>query len=132
MKKITKLSIVVPCFNEEEVISKTYSVIKEIFGASNFILELIFIDDGKPMQFFSFVSMLFFLTSVIVFIPIAQTFIETGLVPRLPSVLLSTGLMILSFLSITTGIILDSFSKSKLENKILAYLCYPKYKISEK
>jgi len=76
--------------------------------------------------------MLFFLTSVIVFIPIAQTFIETGLVPRLPSVLLSTGLMILSFLSITTGIILDSFSKSKLENKILAYLCYPKYKISEK
>jgi len=47
MKKITKLSIVVPCFNEEEVISKTYSVIKEIFGASNFILELIFIDDGS-------------------------------------------------------------------------------------
>jgi len=98
------------------------------------ILRMIFylIKDGKPMQFFSFVSMLFFLTSVIVFIPIAQTFIETGLVPRLPSVLLSTGLMILSFLSITTGIILDSFSKSKLENKILAYLCYPKYKISEK
>jgi hypothetical protein len=58
-------------------------------------------------------------------IPVFRTFLATGLVPRLPTAILSTALMLLSFLSLMSGLILDTVSRGRREMKRLAYLSYP-------
>jgi hypothetical protein len=52
------------------------------------------------------------------------TFLETGLVPRFPSAILATGLMLTAFLSLVCGLILDTVTKGRQEMKRLAYLRY--------
>ena len=58
-------------------------------------------------------------------VPVVLEFLQTGLVPRLPTALLATGLMLLAFLSLTCGLILDAVSRGRKENKRLAYLAIP-------
>jgi hypothetical protein len=53
------------------------------------------------------------------------TFAQTGLVPRLPTAVLATGLALLGLLLTVTGLILDSIAKSRIEVKRLAYLNCP-------
>jgi hypothetical protein len=50
------------------------------------------------------------------------TYLETGLVPRLPTAVLSTGLMLAGLLSFAAGLILDTVSRGRREMKLLAYL----------
>ena len=50
---------------------------------------------------------------------------ETGLVPRLPTWVLSVGLMLVSMLSAVTGLILDSVSRGRAEQKRIFYLSIP-------
>ncbi len=80
--------------------------------------------EEKPFYFFSIMSLLFFLISLVFSLPILITYLETGLVPRIPTAILSTGLMIISFLCLVSGVILDSLSRSRLELKRLIYLQY--------
>ena len=80
--------------------------------------------DGKPFQFFGLFFLLFFVVSIVLAVPLFFTYIETGLVPRLPSAVLSSGLMILAFLSLISGVILDSLSRLRLEVKKANYLTY--------
>ena len=58
-------------------------------------------------------------------IPVFEAYLETGLVPRLPTAVLSTGLVLLSFLSLACGLILDTVTRGRLEAKRLAYLGIP-------
>jgi len=85
---------------------------------------LVLFKEEKPFQFFGLFSLLFFVVSVVLSIPIFITYVETGLVPRLPTAILSTGLMILAFFSLISGVILDSLSRSRLEVKKNNYLAY--------
>jgi hypothetical protein len=57
--------------------------------------------------------------------PLFWTFIETGLVPRLPTAVLSTGMMILAFLSLACGIVLDNVGTQRWEAKRMRYLSIP-------
>ena len=52
-------------------------------------------------------------------------FLRTGLVPRLPTAVLATGLMVLAFLSLASGLILDTVTRGRWELKRLAYLAIP-------
>ena len=52
------------------------------------------------------------------------TYLETGLVPRLPTAVLSTGLMIVAFLSAAIGLVLDTVTRGRREMKLLAYLAH--------
>ena len=79
----------------------------------------------RPMQFFSLVSSFFFVAAIVVAIPVFRTFFETGLVPRLPTAILATALMLLSFLSLMSGLILDTVTRGRRELKRLTYLSYP-------
>jgi hypothetical protein len=54
-----------------------------------------------------------------------MTFLETGLVPRLPTAVLATGIMLLGFLSLACGFILDTVTHGRREMKRLAYLAVP-------
>ena len=76
----------------------------------------------KPIAFFSFISMILAIFSIIFGLPIISEYLETGLVPRLPTALLATGIMILSMLSLATGLILDNVTRGRLEIKRLFYL----------
>jgi hypothetical protein len=52
----------------------------------------------------------------------AITYLEQGVVPRLPTAVLSTGLTIIAALSISSGLVLDTVSRGRREMKLLAYL----------
>jgi len=76
----------------------------------------------RPLALFGGFGIALVITSVGLAIPIFITYVEEGLVPRLPTAVLSTGLMVLAFLSIACGLILDTVTRGRRELKLLAYL----------
>ena len=82
----------------------------------------IFIKEERPLQFFSIFSGLFFFVAIALSIPLIFTYVETGLVPRLPTAVLVTGLMLMAFLSFACGLILDTVTRGRRELKRLQYL----------
>lgn len=79
----------------------------------------------RPRLFFGAVASILALMAVILAIPLVITYLQTGLVPRLPTAVLVTGLMILSSLSIFCGLILDTVVHGRREVRRLAYLGLP-------
>ena len=86
---------------------------------------LLLVKEERPAAFFSSVAALLILLAVLLAIPVVADYVHTGLVPRLPTAVLSTGLVLLGFLSIVCGLILDSVSRGRKELKRLAYLAVP-------
>jgi glycosyltransferase involved in cell wall biosynthesis len=78
----------------------------------------------RPLLFFGAFSGLFATLAVVLSVPLILTFLETGLVPRLPTAVLVTGLMILSALTLMCGLILDTVVRGRTEMRRLAYLSY--------
>ncbi|PKU24833.1 glycosyltransferase family 2 protein [Telmatospirillum siberiense] len=81
--------------------------------------------EERPLAFFSLASVLLAALSLLLAVPIVITYIQTGLVPRFPTAFLSTGIMILAFLSLVSGVILDTVTRGRQEIKRLAYLSHP-------
>ncbi len=77
------------------------------------------------MFFFSAAFALLALTSLGLALPIIIEFLETGLVPRFPTAILATGMMVLAFLSLVCGLILDTVTHGRREIKRLHYLSIP-------
>jgi glycosyltransferase involved in cell wall biosynthesis len=78
----------------------------------------------RPLPFFTGIGLMLTIISIGFAIPIIVTYVQTGLVPRLPTAVLSTGLMILAFLSIAIGLVLDTVTRGRREMKLLAYLAH--------
>jgi hypothetical protein len=78
----------------------------------------------RPLRFFGAFGAALVIMSIGFAVPIFITFAETGLVPRLPTAVLSTGLMLAAFLSFAVGLILDTVSRGRHEMKLLAYLSH--------
>lgn len=76
----------------------------------------------KPTLFFGTIGTVLALLSIVLAIPLGITYVHTGLVPRLPTALLSTGLMILAVLNWFCGLILATVVRGRLEVRRLAYL----------
>lgn len=79
----------------------------------------------KPMLFFGWIAALFAAVAVVLAIPLVLTYARTGLVPRQPTAILATGMMILAFLNLFTGLILDTVVRGRREMRRLAYLAQP-------
>ena len=79
----------------------------------------------KPLRFFTAIGAFLALVSVGLTIPILVNYLETGLVPRLPTAVLSTGLMIVAVLAVSSGLVLDTVTRGRREMKLLAYLSQP-------
>ena len=79
----------------------------------------------RPLLFYSLVSAGFALVSVALAVPVVATWLETGLVPRFPTAILATGLGLVSALSLTAGLVLDTVTRGRREKKMLAYLATP-------
>lgn len=76
----------------------------------------------RPLFFFLSMSCILMFTSVLISIPLVITYLETGLVPRFPTAILSTGLVILSALSAVCGLILNTVTIGRQELKRLHYI----------
>ncbi len=83
---------------------------------------LTLLKENRPLFLFGSLSTTSLLVSVILGIPVLATYMDTGLVPRVPTVIISTGLLLLSLLFFIAGLILDSLAKARVESKRLAYL----------
>jgi O-antigen/teichoic acid export membrane protein len=79
----------------------------------------------RPLRFFTAIGVVLAAVSIVLAIPILITFIETGLVPRLPTAVLSMGLMIMALLAVSSGLVLDTVTRGRREMKMLAYLSQP-------
>jgi len=81
--------------------------------------------EERPLLFFAVVSALFAGVAVLIGAPVVSEYVTTGLVPRLPTAVLATGLMVIAFLSLTCGMILDTVTRGRWEAKRMAYLAIP-------
>ena len=81
--------------------------------------------EERPLSFFTTCGVLLVATALGLALPIFLEFFETGLVPRLPTAVLSTGVMLLGFLSFACGLILDTVSRSRREARRMNYLNQP-------
>jgi len=79
----------------------------------------------KPLRFFTAIGMFLTLVSLGLAFPVIVTYVEEGIVPRLPTAVLSMGLMILAVLSVSSGLVLDTVTRGRREIKLLAYLAQP-------
>jgi glycosyltransferase involved in cell wall biosynthesis len=76
----------------------------------------------RPLPLFTGIGISLAIVSIGIAIPIFITYLQDGTVPRLPTAVLSTGVMLLAFLSIACGLILDTVTRGRRELKLLAYL----------
>lgn len=79
----------------------------------------------KPMLFFGIIALALAILAVILAVPLVTTYMATGLVPRFPTAILATGLVILAALSSFAGLILDTVVRGRREVRRLAYLAQP-------
>ncbi len=83
---------------------------------------LLFTKEERPFLFFGVLTLVLTAFSLFLGVPVTLEFFETGLVPRFPTAILAASIMLLAFLSLTTGMILDSVARGRREQKRLAYL----------
>jgi len=86
---------------------------------------LLLVKESRPLQFFATVGSLLLLAALALGAPVVLAFLHTGQVPRLPSAVLATGLVLLSSLTLVCGMVLDSVERGRKEMKRLAYLAIP-------
>src|SRR6266702_2008526 len=79
----------------------------------------------KPLRFFTAIGVFLAVISIGLAIPVVFTYLAQGIVPRLPTAVLSTGLMIVAMLSVSSGLVLDTVTRGRREMKLLAYLAQP-------
>jgi glycosyltransferase involved in cell wall biosynthesis len=78
----------------------------------------------RPLLFFGAIGALFAVAALILAAPLVVTYMHTHLVPRFPTAILATGLMILAFLNGFAGLILDTVVRGRREVRRLAYLAH--------
>jgi hypothetical protein len=94
-------------------------------GMRILLMILVMFKEERPLTFFSLVFGFLSMLSLLLAYPILITYLQTGLVPRFPTAILSTGIMTLAFLSLTCGFILDTVTRGRRELKRLIYLSIP-------
>ena len=86
----------------------------------------------RPVLFYGGLGALLVIAAVILAFPLVLTYLDTGLVPRFPTAILATGMVIIAVLSFFAGLILDTVTRGRREMRRLAYLAYPAPAVAEK
>jgi hypothetical protein len=79
----------------------------------------------RPVLFYGGFSAFLTGLALVLAVPLIMTYAETGLVPRFPTAILITGMMIIAFISLAMGLILDTVVRGRREVRRLHYLSYP-------
>jgi hypothetical protein len=80
----------------------------------------------KRLRFFSWIGGLLTLVAIGLAMPLVVTYAEQGVVPRLPTALFCTGLVIVAMLAVSSGLVLDTVTRGRREMKLLPYLSLPR------
>jgi glycosyltransferase involved in cell wall biosynthesis len=112
-----------PYFARPEGSSSKLSTYRDGLIILSTILNLVRLE--RPLFFFGMIGVLLAVVSTLLSIPIFITYIETGLVPRFPTAILSAALMILAFIVAFTGLILDTVVRGRREALRMHYLSVP-------
>jgi hypothetical protein len=83
------------------------------------------VKEERPLAFFSAAGAVLLGLAAVLVTPVLLTYVETGLVPRLPTFVAATALAVLAFLSFACGLILDSVARARKEAKRMRYLAIP-------
>ena len=86
---------------------------------------LLLLKAERPFRFFAAISISVFLLATVLAAPLAITYWQTGLVPRLPTAVLVTGLSIVGLLTLMSGVILETVTRGRREAKRMHYLSIP-------
>jgi glycosyltransferase involved in cell wall biosynthesis len=86
----------------------------------------------RPVLFYGGLAALLVAVAVVLAVPLLITYLDTGLVPRFPTAILVTGIVIVAVLSFFAGLILDTVTRGRREMRRLAYLAYPAPFVAEK
>ena len=82
------------------------------------------VKEERPFAFFVSIGSILALTAIVLAIPLLLEFLATGLVPRIPTAVLSTGLMLVSVMSFVCGLVLDTVTRGRRELKRMHYLLH--------
>lgn len=85
----------------------------------------LFAKEERPLPFFALVALALALTSLGLGIPLIVEYSRTGLVPRLPTAVLASGIMLTAMMALFTGLVLDTVTRGRREAKRFAYLSLP-------
>jgi len=94
-------------------------------GARILKMILILVKEERPLLMFGGLGCLLAALSLVLGVPIVTEFAATGLVPRFPTAILATAIMVIAVLSVMSGIILDTVTLGRREMKRMAYLALP-------
>lgn len=86
----------------------------------------------RPVLFYGGIGALLMLAAVLLAIPLVLTYLDTGLVPRVPTAILVTGITIVAVLCVFAGLILDTVTRGRREVRRLAYLSQPAPTVADK
>jgi len=86
----------------------------------------------RPVLFYGGIGALLTLAAIILSVPLLVTYLDTGLVPRVPTAILATGMVIVAVLSFFTGLILDTVTRGRREMRRLAYLAHAAPSVAKK
>lgn len=78
--------------------------------------------ETRPAMFYTLISAFFALGSIALMIPVILIWLETGLVERIPTAIVATGMMVIAFLLMSCGLILDSLCRARVEQKRILFL----------
>jgi hypothetical protein len=87
--------------------------------------------EERPLQFFGAAGALMLLFAGVLATPVLLEYLETGLVPRFPTLVVAVGATATAIVSFACGLILDSVARGRLELRRLAYLAIPGPRPSE-
>jgi uncharacterized membrane protein (GlpM family) len=76
----------------------------------------------RPVLFYGSIGALLVIVAILLAIPLVQTYLQTGLVPRFPTAILVTGMVIVAVLCVFAGLILDTVTRGRREVRRLSYL----------
>ena len=86
----------------------------------------------RPVLFYGGIGVLLMLAAIVLAVPLVLTYLDIGLVPRLPTAILVTGMTIVAVLCVFAGLILDTVTRGRREMRRLAYLSHPAPGVAEK
>ena len=86
----------------------------------------------RPVLFYGGLAGLLMVAAIILAVPLVLTYLDTGLVPRLPTAILVTGMVIVGVLCFFAGLILDTVTRGRREMRRLAYLAHPAPTVAQK
>lgn len=121
--RMNTIEIKAPYIDREPGSSSKLHAIRDGFRVLFTILH--FIKEERPLQMFALIGLLLAIISIGMAIPIVITYFETGLVPRIPTAILVSAIMVLGFISLIVGFILSSITTARREIKRLFYLSIP-------